>query len=111
MHDDDVGHVVGQRVGVSERASGLCDGCGAQQLAATQRRDVVDDVVGEDLSESVELSLVAQMPVQVDQFVDEKSVVMHVLIVSDDAVPAKGFHRVLMRRRSGPQARRQAFRH
>jgi hypothetical protein len=64
-----------ERVGVAERAGGLDERLDALQPPEPERLDVVDEVLGEQLVQPVELAGVDEMAVQRDQLLDRQPIV------------------------------------
>jgi hypothetical protein len=84
--DDDIRDVMPERILIAERPRRVGDRDGSDQRAPTHRRDVINDVVGEQFEQAVESTLSAfvhEMIVEIDQFMDQHVIIGHGISVAD----------------------------
>jgi hypothetical protein len=74
LREDDVRHVMTHGIRVPQGDSRRSDGLHPRQRLLAEVRDVVDDIVGEQLVQPVQLSLVAQVTMHRDQLGDDSTV-------------------------------------
>lgn len=67
--------MVSQRVSITKRSACVGDSLHTVELSTTKSGHVVDHVIDEQLAETIELTFIHQVAVQVDQFVDQDPVV------------------------------------
>ncbi len=72
--EDDVRHVMTHGIRFPQGDGRRSDGFHSRQRLLAEVRDVVDDIVGEQLVQSVQISLVAQMTMHRDQLGDDSAV-------------------------------------